>query len=186
MYDFVHIPKTGGLWFKDFIRSHPELNIREKGFHGAKLYDSEYPVLFAVRDPIDRFLSATRMRWLNFRLDDIVNHIDYFIENAENEMTALYQPVTKYLGDIETFKQHESNIAHAFDFHSLGTSVSEVFPTARAHANVVINHTEDSPYYSVRENNLSEYHTDFIKQFYAEDYKLIEYIRSRPYYITAR
>jgi hypothetical protein len=184
MYDFVHIPKTGGTWFRQFIKNNSEYNIQTKIFHIAKVYDSVNPVLFSVRDPIDRFLSATRMRWLNVRFDDIRNHVDYFIENNEQEMTALYQPITLYLGDIDTYKEHEHNIAHVFDFHSLAKSVTSVFPEANSIAQTKINNTEQSPYYNIRENQLSSAQVDWLKDFFSEDYKLYEYIQSRPYYIT--
>ena len=185
MYYFVHIPKTGGMWFRKFVELNPQYNIETTGFHGARLFDATHPAIFCLRDPIDRFLSGLRMRWLDHRHDDIVHQVDYFLANKERETSALNLPMTRYIGDMETYKQHEHNIAVVFDFENYPYCVYDYFTDAnRDIENIVINDTARSVNYNKTKYDLRSDQLTELNSIYADDIELYEYIKTRSYYAS--
>lgn len=98
-------------------------------------------------------------------------------------MAMLTAPLTHWLGDLDTYQQHESRIRAVFDQQHLSRIMQDHLSICMpedafiARSRRLFDWTNDD---SVTEQNL----TWFREQFRSEDYRLWQYIKTQPYFIT--
>jgi hypothetical protein len=186
--------KTGGTSIQKILENSPEYSIYG---HELRLADEKAKnIFFTIRDPISKFTSA--ILHILFAQKLVEGNINDFIENFRKilddqksnfvknkhilafynarKLPLLIAPFSYWLGTLENYKKNESKVFLALETSEINkyfTNLGYDFVHYRNHNRYKINF----------DRNISEKNLQFLYDFYDEDYKLYEYIKTRPYYV---
>jgi hypothetical protein len=191
---YIHIAKTGGTSIQKILENNSEYSVYG---HELRIADQKANnIFFTIRDPISKFTSA--ILHILFAQKKLEGNINDFIENyisildqqktnfvKNKHILAFYNarklpllivPFSYWLGTLEVYKQHEHKVFLALEtsainkyFYNLGYDPIHY----RNHNRYKINF----------DSNISEANLKFLYDFYDEDHKLYDYIKTRPYYV---
>lgn len=184
-YTFIHLPKTGGMWFRHcvFASENPQFKFVDiaGGLHGQTMENATTQIVFILRHPLDRFLSGVRFN--NNAHDDADMHSRIErIMASDIAQDMIYRPLTQF--QLKDFAAYEHKIAAVFDHDTLTDAVTKFIPPVSQCAEYKnkINHTQ-SQYVQYNANLLKPEHAQWINTVYAQDIELYNYIKQQPYYI---
>ena len=183
MYNYIHIPKTGGNWVNHYVG--PQNSQMTLLGHRSQLQDYNN-VVFTLRHPVDKFISGACY------LHNIVNPDSELDSNAiiryyQSEFPIrtkmffaqiILQPLSVNLGTLEEYKTNEHQVHQVIDFDYVTEGYANLLNLERP---IPEKQNVTKPY----NKNIDAELTEWITEYLAEDFELYEYIRSRPYYITA-
>jgi len=191
---FIHIAKTGGTSVQKILENNSEYL-----FYGHDLRLAEEKaknIFFTIRDPIAKFTSAVLHVW--FIQNKFEGNLDNYVENFQQtldeyksnfvknknsllfynkrKLSTLLVPISYWLGNLENYKKNENKVFLVLETSCIGKYFSNLGYTT-------IHYRNHSRYKINFEKNISEKNLQFLYDFYDEDYKLYEYIKTRPYYV---
>lgn len=112
--------------------------------------------------------------------NDRLKFNDFKMDTAQNNFGQLCASYTFWLGTLQEYKNNEHRVKIAIDIDSLSSVMKIDFGVLMNH-NPYIARTraqfDISQSYEISEENL-----EWFKKWRNEDYKLLEYIKTRPYY----
>ncbi len=181
MYNYIHIPKTGGNWVNNYVG--PQNTAM--ALHGHKAHIHDYNnVVFTLRHPVDKFISGAcflhNIRFKHVKRD--TNEILRFYQEPWSEVMpfakVILQPLSVNFGTLNEYKTNEHRVGAVIDFDCLTKGYTNLLNLERP---VPEPSNVTKPYSKTIDSDLQKW----IESYYSEDFELYNYIRSRPYYITA-
>ncbi len=172
MKHIIHIPKTGGTSINVITLRRPG-EWKYDG-HNVALRDiTEGSVVFSIRDPFSRFLSA--VKYLTHLKRQTRGSVNEYIEKSKLRENLLFQPMANWLGTLSEYKQQEHLVEAAIETRCIGPFF--------AAAGYQVHHKLDSKeHYIEIDETIKEENLLWFKSTYVEDYFLYDYIKTRPYY----
>jgi len=194
-YGFVHIPKTGGTSVINFLKkNYPNYFVcsrfKNKPYHSLTTKDISNPIAI-VRCPFDRFLSSYKYwkygpangPWVNaYRHSEKLNiSIDEFIDTIQENAHIINTPLTWY-----AHFHPQSKWIREEDYHK--TIIINYKPDLQDSIMSLIKYLNlESPDNRLEKINtsrdcniiLTDKVRDYIKEYYAKDFELIDNILSR-------
>lgn len=181
--NFLHIPKTGGTWFRELVHATGPNN------HVYHLDNIDSNIMFILRDPIERFLSALRHVFQHHNGQELGS---LTIDNCITEYRNHSHPNHHFFDTLSDtwladFKQHEHKIMRVFDFSSLKDSVLQMMPYLEEEPiiNTPLNVTNNN-FIGIGPSFISDDNLKWMQDRFKKDIELYSYIRQQPYFARCK
>jgi len=177
--NFLHIPKTGGTWFRELVHATGPNN------HVYHLDNIDSNIMFILRDPIERFLSALRHVFQHHNGQELGS---LTIDDCIKEYRKHGHPNHHFFDTISDtwladFKQHEHKIMRVFDFSSLKDSVLQMMPYLEEEPiiNTPLNVTNNN-FIGIGPSTINDDNLNWMQNKFKKDIELYSYIKQQPYF----